>query len=200
MIFKHNKSMNFKELSKIMAQRRSVYPNMYNDTPISDEEILQLLQNANWAPNHKKTEPWRWHIIRDEGLQRLSEHLGQWYIDNTAENKYSPAKYKKTKLKPLQSQAVIAICMYNNPEINIPKWEETAAVSMAVQNLWLSCTALGIGSYWSSPRAASEASSFLDLDKNEECLGWFYMGNYDRSNKVEGQRGDYRSKITWIKE
>ena len=44
------------------------------------------------------------------------------------------------------------------------------AVACAVQNMWLSCTTLGIGSYWSSPKSIIEAKEFLGLDENEKCI------------------------------
>lgn len=191
--------MKIESLSQIIASRRSVFPQVYNTDAITDEEIMTVLENANWAPTHKKTEPWRWKVIRGAGLERLSTYLGDWYKDNTAPEKYSEIKHKKTIKKPLQSQAVIAICMYNDPDIKIPEWEEVSAVAMAVQNMWLSCTAMGIGSYWSSPRSALEANGFLQLEENEKCLGWFYMGKYDPV-PLMSQRGNVNEKTTWIKE
>ena len=46
--------MNFIELSEIISNRRAVSPTMYLDRPISNETILKILENANWAPTHKK--------------------------------------------------------------------------------------------------------------------------------------------------
>jgi hypothetical protein len=34
---------------------------------------------------------------------------------------------------------------------------------MAVQNMWLTCAEMGIGAYWSTPKAALEANEFLGL-------------------------------------
>jgi len=189
--------MQLEALSQIMKNRRSVYPPAYSDRPLDDDTIKLILENANWAPNHKKTEPWRWKVIKGDGLQRLSTYLGEYYEKHTAPEKYSKMKHKRTVTKPLQSQAVIAICMYNDPDIKIPEWEETAAVAMAVQNMWLSCAALGIGSYWSSPRSAIEADGFLDLQPNEKCLGWFYMGYVDQV-APSSTRQSADEKTTWI--
>lgn len=191
--------MNFRELSQLIATRRSVFPQVYNDTPISRETIEQILENANWAPNHRKTEPWRWRVIRGVGREKLSNYLGTYYTDHTPADKYSEIKYKKTIAKPLQSQAIIAICMHRDPAESVPEWEEIAAVSAAVQNMWLSCTALGIGSYWSSPASAADAHDFLELAENELCLGWFYMGYYDPI-PLKGQRKPAAEKVTWIED
>ncbi len=35
------------------------------------ERIEQLLEAANWAPTHGKTEPWRWVVLSEDGLQDM---------------------------------------------------------------------------------------------------------------------------------
>jgi len=174
-----------------------VGPTMYLDKPISNETILKVLENANWAPTHKKTEPWRFKIFKGDKLKDLSEYLGAYYQENTATEKYSEAKHKRTLRKPLQSACVIAICMYKDPNVSIPEWEEIAAVACAVQNMWLSCTALGIGSYWSSPKSITSADKFLRLNEHERCLGLFYMGYIDDLD-IKGRRSPIEDKIEWM--
>ena len=189
--------MDTNQITEIIRSRRSIFPPMYSDKEITKETILQILENANWAPNHKKTEPWRFKIYRKESLQSLSEYLGGYYKEHTTEDKFSQKKYEKTLAKPLQSSCVIAICMYNNPDVNIPEWEELAAVACAVQNMWLSCVPLGIGAYWSSPKSIIEADKFLGLGEHEKCLGLFYMGYTKEGITIPGSRGDIAEKIEW---
>src|SRR5438309_11770082 len=43
----------------------------YLDTPIPKEWIEELLDAAHWAPNHKLTHPWRFHVFSGEGRERL---------------------------------------------------------------------------------------------------------------------------------
>ena len=74
--------------------------------------------------------------------------------------------------------------------------EQRAALACAVQNMWLTCTSLGIGSYWSSPKSIINASGFLDLSEHEECLGLFYMGYTDITN-LPAKRGTIEDKIEW---
>ena len=50
-------------LFNIIKNRRSVFPQQYNTKPITRDTILQVLEAANWAPTHKKTEPWRFKIF-----------------------------------------------------------------------------------------------------------------------------------------
>ena len=187
------------EIKAVISERRSIFPKMYNGNPISDELIWEILESANWAPNHKKTEPWRFKVLKNKALERLSKYCADHYELNTPAEKFSAMKMKKKAENPLKSACVIAICMQRDPAESLPEWEEIAAVSCAVQNMWLHCTAAGIGSYWSSPKAALEADEFLGLKQGESCLGFFYMGYFDVKN-TEGKRGSIQEKVEWFEE
>lgn len=163
-------------LEREIKNRRAVFPPMYNSESIPDKEILTIMENARWAPSHKLTQPWRFIVFRENALNKLSDYLGEHYKMHTPEDDYSELKLKKTVEKPLKSACVLAIILCRDPEKRVPEWEEIAALSMAVQNIWLSCSTREIGAYWSSPAAALNAHSFLQLKENEQCMGLFYMG------------------------
>lgn len=167
---------NLDTLEREIRNRRAVFPVMYNNDIISKEELLNIMENARWAPTHRLTQPWKFIVFQGVGLKKLSHYLGDYYIQNTPTTAYSDMKYKKTVEKPLKSACVLAIVLSRDTENRVPEWEEIAAVSIAVQNIWLSCSARGIGAYWSSPESALNAHEFLSLKENEKCLGLFYMG------------------------
>ena len=185
------------EVNALIRRRRAVFPNTYTDRPIPREIIEEILENANWAPTHRMTEPWRFKVFRDRALERLSDYLAGWYQAHTPADEFSELKYRKTRLKPMQSACVIAICMQRDPQERVPEWEELAAVACAVQNMWLSCTAYGIGCYWSTPRALLEGADFLRLKAGERCLGVFYMGYHDLP-ELSGKRGPIGEKVEWL--
>ena len=81
---------------------------------------------------------------------------------------------------------------------SIPEWEEIAAKSMAVQNIWLSCVNTSIGGYWSTPRYISKLKNYLNLSVNERCLGLFYLGIYNTTQKRKLYRKDIESDIEWF--
>lgn len=186
-------------INELIRQRRAIFPKTYNDRPIPREILEEILENANHAPTHRLTEPWRFRVFRGEARQRVSDYLGAYYRQHTPPEQFSEMKYKKTVENPLRSSAVIAICLQRDPEERVPEWEELAAVAMAVQNMWLTCTAYGIGSYWSSPRSILEADEFLQLGAGERCLGLFYMGYHDMP-LTERVRRPIAEKVIWEKE
>lgn len=179
----------------LIKKRRSVFPAQYNNTPIAKSDLEKILEAANWAPNHKSTEPWRFKVLQGDSQRRLGEFLSGKYQE--LDPKPKQMKIKKLLENPTLAGAVIAICMQRDPKESLPEWEEIAAVSMAVQNMWLCCTEMGIGSYWSSPGIIKYMDEFFDLNENEKCLGFFYMGNFD-GDLPEQTRKPIADKTEWI--
>lgn len=183
-------------IEALIRRRRSVFPDQYNERPIARETLERLLEAANWAPTHKKTEPWRFKVLHGAESR---ERLGAFLRDKYLETNPKPQQFTAKKLynNPVKSGAVIAICMQRDPQEGLPEWEEVAAVAMAVQNMWLACTELGIGSYWSSPGLIKFMGEFFDLAPGERCLGFFYMGYYDETPQ-DSTRGPVADKTSWL--
>ncbi len=187
------------QVRTIISSRSSIFPAMYTDKPISKEVIDDLLENANWAPNHKKTEPWRFKVIRGAARQRLADFLGSTYQRLTPEASFSERKFKKLSTNPIKADTVIAICMQRDPAESLPEWEELAATAMAVQNLWLTATSHGLGGYWSSPGLITHLGPFLNLAEGERCLGLFYLAHH-QAPALPRERDDINEKVEWMTE
>lgn len=170
---------NFEAISDIIRRRRAIFPNQYIDQDIPIDVIDQLLELGNWAPTHRRTEPWRFIVISGDARQRLGDFLTEAYKVTTPADKFSPLKAGKITGKCLKSQYIILICMQRDPLERVPEWEEIASVSMAVQNMWLGCAALGIGCYWSTPATKDAIGDFVSLESGEQCLGFFYIGSFE---------------------
>ncbi len=182
-------------LSELIRKRRSIHPPRFNQKPIPREELEEILEVANWAPTHKKTQPWLFKVMHSEkSRNELGNFLAETYKSTTANFKENV--FQKMKSNPQKSSAVIAICMQRNEDL-LPEWEEIAAVSMAVQNMWLLCTEKNIGTYWSSPKLISQAQTFFELAENQRCLGFLYMGYYDEE-PPNFERESWKSKVEWI--
>ncbi len=190
--------MSLTAITEIIEKRRSIFPPMYTGEKVDNDLIYKLLQNANQAPSHKKTHPWRFHIVADNGLKRLADFFQKTYKENMSPDEFKDIKYKKLGTNPLKASHVIAIGMSLSPEAGLPEWEETAAVAAAIQNLYLSVTAAGLGGYWSSPPLMiRHIHKIIDLDSNEKCLGFFYIGVPQDSLELKVDKGDVNEKIKW---
>ena len=161
-------------LKEIIESRKSVFPKDYSGVPIPENIIEEILNAAQFAPNHKKTRPWRFKVFRGEKKKQLGEKLAELYRQNTRPETFLEKKYVDISSKIQKTDTVIAICV--NFSGLVPQWEEIAATAMAVQNMYLTCSVNNVGSYWSTPAMKDYIGDFLGLEENQKCYGFFYMG------------------------
>lgn len=184
----------FETIKQVINHRRAIFPPSYTSQAIPKELLTELLDCANAAPTHKLTQPWRFVVFREQGLERLADQLAALYKDHTTPAQFLQKKLESTRDKVLRSGAVVAIvASYSGV---VPQWEELAATACAVQNLWLAASAAGIGGYWSSPGTIKHIGDFLDLEDNQACLGFFYMG-YHEAPPRKANRGPVAEIVRW---
>jgi len=63
------------ELSEAIRNRRSV--RAFQPTPVSDELLAELLEQAARAPSGGNLQPWRIYVVNGTSMSRLREHLAQ---------------------------------------------------------------------------------------------------------------------------
>jgi nitroreductase len=164
-------------LKEIIEKRRSIFPKDYSENEISGEIIDQILHSATLAPNHKRTKPWRFKLFQGEEKAKLAAEMQAVYKAAQSEQTFLEKKYQDIGFKINKADAVVSIVV--NFSGMVPEWEEIAAVSMAVQNMYLTCTANNVGCYWSSPPIVNHLKESLTIQENQKCLGLFYMGKVD---------------------
>jgi nitroreductase len=192
--------MDLTQLSQVIRNRRSVKPALLSSRPVDLALVERLLDNANWAPTHGLTEPWRFRLFAGDSRQGLANTLQTLYEEHTPAEGYRPEKFEKLGKNPLLAPVVIALGMHRDATGKIPEIEEIAAVACAVQNLHLSASIAGLGGFWSSPPIVySEGMrEFLGLDPGGKCLGLFYLGWPEKGAVLpQSRRGSVSDKITW---
>jgi len=200
--------------SRLISSRRSVMPKDLTGERVTREEVETLLEAANWAPTHHRSEPWRFVVIEgSEGIMSYLELVETWYSDNKEE---IPDQEYQTFLTKLQSvktvwpekvSHLILITMVRQtlPNKKLPEWEEISAVACSVQNLHLSVTSSpGLAGFWSSHtwcrrfRDSPEMREFCGLTEDEDrVFGCFVLGRAQQGRHWRGSRGDWRDKVTW---
>jgi nitroreductase len=188
----------FNELAR---SRRSVFPDqLVPGKKVDDVIIREILTNATWAPNHGKAEPWQFTVFTGEGLKKLASFQSTLYKQEAGDN-FKEITYTKLQENPLKASHIIAIGMKRTPSKSIPEVEDVAAVACAVQNIYLSITAYGLGGYWTTGGVTykDNAKSFFGLDDQDKLLGFFYIGHIAVPS-TGGTRKPIEEKVTWVNE
>jgi nitroreductase len=186
-------------INQLIKARRSTFPKQFDaGRKVDDAIVKQILENATWAPNHGNTEPWHFVVFTDQGLQKLAHFQSELYKELAGEN-FKEATYTGLQTNPLKASHVIAICMKRNEARRFPEMEEVAAVSCAVQNIYLSITAYGLGGYWTTGGVTykPEAKAFFGLGDEDKLLGFFYIGHVAAPSPA-GKRQPLEQKMTWV--
>lgn len=192
--FNYNTQQMKNDVLNAIHYRRTVNQNSFTDQDISQEDLLTILEAANAAPTHKRTQPWRFVIFRKEGLERLGTELARIYKSITPTEKYSETTELNMAKKATASNVAIAIIV--NYTGDVPEWEELAATAASVQNIWLASHSLGIGGYWATPGLINHLDNFLNLEENQKCIGIFYLGHHTAESR-EPVRTPIQDKIRW---
>ena len=192
---------NQEEVNQLIRQRRSIFPKDYSGEAVDDGTIQQMLENANWAPSHKLTEPWRFIVFTGDGLRKLAAFQAECYQKvTTADGTYSEDRYHGLLTKPLQSSHIISIGMKRDEKKSVPEIEEAGAVFCAVQNMYLTATAYGIGCYISTGGITyfEKAKEFFGLGKEDRLIGFLHVG-MPKGPAPQGRRKPVSEKVVWIK-
>ena len=154
--------------------------------------------NATWAPNHGQTEPWQFTVFTGEGLKKLAAVQSQLYKE-LAGAEYVEGKYLKLQQQPLRASHIIAIGMKRTTTKRIPEIEDIEAVACAVQNIYLSVTAYGLGGYWTTGGVTyfETAKYHFGLGDEDKLLGFFYIGHVAIPSPA-AKRAPFEEKVRWV--
>lgn len=190
---------NLSEINELIRSRRTIYPEQFSDRKVHKEQIELILNNAQWAPTHGNTQPWRFKVFIEDGRQKLSDFLGKTYLELTPKEQQNDMKLAKMLTRPMKSSVIIAVCMERQKEEKILELEEIEAVACAIQNMHLSCTAYGLGGFWATPKLiySAQMNDFLGLGEKDKCLGLFYIG-YPAIEWPKAHRKPLEYTTEWI--
>jgi nitroreductase len=147
--------------------------------PVAEELLREILEDANWAPTHGLTQPWRFHVFVAAARGRLADELEALYDRLTPPADRREDKRAKLRANILAAPVTIAVAARIEPAGKITELDEIAATACAVQNLMLSAHQRGLGSFWSSAPVAcsAEFGAWLGLDRHHRCMGLVYVGH-----------------------
>jgi len=185
-------------IQEIIKNRRAIPAKFMSDKEIPSQTIRDLLESANWAPNHKQTEPWRFKVYRKAAKKMLAEEIYAFLLEKSADgHPVSTLKAEQFKTNLERVPAAIAIIVERDAAGRIPEWEEVAAVAMSVQNIWLTATDMGLGVFWASPAFLPLLHDVVKLTTSQKLLGFLYLG-FIRMEYPSPGRGAIEHKVQWF--
>lgn len=144
----------------------------------SDEELAKALQAAVAAPDHGNLTPWRFKIIRGEGIQQFADLA--FRIRQESDEPFTEDKLAASKAWLSEVPLLIALgCKMDYSNTKIPEDERIIATGCAVMNLMNALHLMGYGTFWSTGIATyfEEFQTALGFDPLEyRFMGFLAVG------------------------
>lgn len=165
-------------LVEVLRTRRSVGQPLLAGSAIEDHGVVrEALESARWAPNHKRTEPWRFYLLDDERIARLAA-INAELLERGGS---SPDTVELKRRQWAAVPGVVVFTVRSAPDADeVMRREDYAAVVAAAQNFTLHLWALGVATKWSTSAVWRHEGFWPLLGKEgpdgEEVVGIFFYG------------------------
>jgi nitroreductase len=193
------------ELEAVLTPTRDLFDSIqarrshkrFKPGPVDPDKIRVLLDAAVTAPNHRLTEPWGFlvlgprarHVYADrKAFLRFGEHMG-------VEGK---AKAEQMIADLLAVPVVLGVTQKLDSDA-VRREEDYAAVFMAVQNILLAGTALGLGTKIHTGAILHDElfRSALGLNEAERLVAVLHMGE-PAEEPLARKRTPAADKTRWL--
>jgi nitroreductase len=169
--------------------------------PVPKELVERILESAVHAPNHRLTEPWRFHVFTGKGrgeLARVRAEIASLQAEAEGESEEMAAgRISRERKKAFRAPVVIAVISKAGRD-EVETLENYAACAAAVQNMQLTAHALGLGMMWRTGPIVyhGRMREFFDLKEGDTMVAHLYVGYPDMAERPR-RREAAREKTTW---
>ncbi|PRO67074.1 nitroreductase family protein [Alkalicoccus urumqiensis] len=157
-------------IAKVIRERRSIKTG-YLEEDVPKELVMELLEDAVWAPNHGLREPWRFVFVSGEEKDAFAEEMASTFPLDMRENRRNYFSDPK---------AFLIVLMKEDPRQK--QWEENfGAVSCLIHNFQLLAWEKRLGVVWKTnphiydPKVREKIGAAPD----EKIAGFLHLGFFD---------------------
>jgi len=162
--------VNCLEWSDVVENRRSI--RKYKDTPVTDDQIIKILEAARVAPSAMHKQPWHFIIVKDaETRQKVAGGQG------------------------FASVAPVIIVALGDSEASPSWWQND--VGIAFEHVMLAAANEGLGTCWmGSTRRDAEIRKLLDIPERMKVVAITPLGVPDEKPGLK-QRKSLEEIVSW---
>lgn len=167
-------------VKEAIISRRSI--KKFNGQPVDRDDLIDILDDAVWAPNHQNREPWRFVVACGKELFHLYDLLKDTTIPNWKELSEEEIAKKMEKFTSVGGYVFVIVPEDVQQKIRL---EDYAAASCLIQNLQLLAWDKGIGTCWKTPEFLDkpEFRKKIGAQPGERIIGMVQLGYFDELPK-----------------
>lgn len=167
----HDLKLQTVNIGDVIKARRTVHDFTAEVPP--RELLLQAIEHARWAPNHHRTEPWKFYLIST----RVGLEIAQLNAELVRAKNGEEAAAKKLR-RWQQMPGWLALTCAKNEDL-VREREDYAACCCAAQNLSLYLWGHGVGMKWGTGKVTRDERFFPLIGASparEFVVGLFWYG------------------------
>ena len=132
----------------------------FEQEPVAEDVVRELVELARWAPNHKLTNPWRFRLLGPQTRARIDALVSEQEV---------------AKLRRAPTLLLVTAVPSDDPVL---AQEDVQATAAAVYAVLLGATERGLASYWRTPACLDEPDvrAALGLDPGEVIVSLVHLG------------------------
>ena len=146
------------------------------------DEMNKVFRGALRAPDHAWLRPSSFIQVTGDGIDKLSKIFEEYAKTVPGIKDEIISKYKNA---PYRAPMIIILVNSIKDHPKVPEIEQKLSTAASAQNILLSLNALGYSAIWRTGKLAFNpfVASKLNLEANQEILGYIYVGTADGTNK-----------------
>jgi nitroreductase len=187
------------EFFDLVKNRRSV--RKYKAQPVDKEDILKILEAANWAPSAMNWQPWEFIVVSGELLKPLGNSF-KTVVEKIMYESEETFDDEFVKFAAHYGGAPVVIVVLTRasekPNVGKANLESTSA---AMENLVLAATNLGLGTCWMTGPLHDENNlrSILDISPDKEIVAVTPLGYPDEVPEPRPRLdAELKQKVRWL--
>ncbi len=169
--------------------------------PVRRDLIERILKSAVHAPNHRITEPWRFHVFTGKGRGELAKaraETARLMAEAEGEHEEMAAgRISRERKKAFRAPVIIAVISTAGRD-EVETLENYAACAAAVQNMQLTAHALGLASIWRTGPVAYHENMrrFFGLKDGDRIVAYLHVGYPDMGERPR-RRSPVAERTVW---
>jgi len=153
----------------------------FGPEPLERSTLDELFELARWAPNHHRTNPWRFHVLGENARARLKRAAGEEHA---------------AKLDRAPTLIVVSASLVGDP---LQDEEDLHASAIAAYIVLLVAHARGFAGYWRTPSVlrTPDGRAAVGLAPDEHVVGLIHLGP-PRQHNTPPTREDPGAYVTYL--
>jgi nitroreductase len=143
------------DILNLLKSRRSI--RIYQDKPIPQDLLLQILEAGRWAPTGANLQPWHFIVVTDAETRKRIGEVARFFFIKSSHVERAPA---------------ILVLGFDTRKGKYGRYDAT----LAGGNMMTMATSLGLGTCWIGAFDKPKVKEILEIPENIEVIGLITLG------------------------